>query len=648
MGRNAQLSLWLFWTVGVSAAVFATFWRWQIERQYRTVALVLDGNEVRTLHALTGKTLDELLRELKRYGANAISIPAELLSDWVQKGKVKVEGNLLFAHEFETLNQVRTSLNRQFGWDLPEPKRIQTGWQLPLPSLEFLTLPIHVGLAKDLAEKARKVGLTTIARLPNPTGLTEIGIKFWVEEIRSIGALFVIFEGEEVFGFRTLLMQVADEFKRTNCQIGILELVTQKGDKVLATMLPERVVRVHSISSRELINFSQPELVDRFVRAVRERNIRLCYVHFPFHIKGEPLAIAADYLSSLRAELERRGFEVGVPLPMPQVSTSVWLWVLVCLGAVTTGVAFLSLFVPLSSAQQFRLTILGLMLGLVLFLLNSIWAAKLTAFGIAVVAPILAIWLGAKQTLKSGSRWRRALMGIATCLGFTILCGLIESAVMFDHRFWLKVSEFSGVKVSQLLPFIMLVVMIFAQWFDTSELEFSERYQVARGNFHTLFETSVKWGQAIALLFLLAAVAYWIMRTGNEPGVGVPMWEIKLRATIEDILGVRPRFKEFLIGHPALVLAFFFLTGTHLETKIGQWLTVPAIIGLSSVMNTFSHAHTPIAFSLLRTFHGIWLGVIIGVLLVWVAKGFSAARDLQLKNVSDAKSKPAQAKSSRD
>jgi NhaP-type Na+/H+ or K+/H+ antiporter len=54
---------------------------------------------------------------------------------------------------------------------------------------------------------------------------------------------------------------------------------------------------------------------------------------------------------------------------------------------------------------------------------------------------------------------------------------------------------------------------------------------------------------------------------------------------------------------------------------------VPAVIGLASMMNTFSHAHTPIVLSLLRTVHGIWLGIIIGVLLVFALKWFSAARD---------------------
>ncbi len=639
-----QRTLWVLWVIGVVSAIFAAWLRWQVERQYRTVALVVDGNEVRTLQALTGRTMTEVLSELKKFGATGVAVSAKLLADWVQEGKVQVKGETLIASNPETLFRIRSSIGRQFGVQLPEPKQESIGWSLTLPSPNLLIAPIFVGLDRELAEVANKIGLAVVARLPNPAGLTENGLQFWLDEVRSVNAFVIMFEGEEVFGYRTMLPTVAEAFKQTDCQVGILELVSQKGDKALAAMLPEKVVRVHSISARELVNFSQPELVDRFVRAVRERNIRLCYIRIPFHLKGDPLTVAQEYLSTLNQELEQKGFANGVPSPMPSPALPIWLWCLICLGAVTTGIAFICLFAPLSALQQWGLAIIGVLIGLALRLLQPIWAAKLVALGVAVVAPVLAIWFGMNQTLRSGSRWKRATMGIATCLAMTIACGLIEAAAMFDHRFWLKISEFSGVKVSQLLPFLITIAIVFTQWMDTAELEIRERYRIAQSNFQSLLETPVKWGQAIGLLVLLAAVAYWLVRTGNEPGLGVPMWELKLRAAIEDILGVRPRFKEFLIGHPMLVLSFFFLTGTHLEAKIGQWLTVPAVIGLASMMNTFSHAHTPIAQSLLRTFHGIWLGVLIGVLLVLILKWFSAARDRRLWSFSfAAKSEPAQA-----
>ncbi|MCS7188050.1 MAG: DUF5693 family protein, partial [Armatimonadota bacterium] len=261
----------------------------------------------------------------------------------------------------------RKSFSQQFGWQLPEPQKTQLGWQVHLPSPEILNSPVYVGLDKNLAEAAKKAKIATVARLPNPVGLTENGINFWLDEVKSVGAFAILFEGEEVFGYRTLLPKFAEAVKQTDQQLGFLELTTQKGDKALSSLLPEKVIRVHSVSAREIVNFSQPELVDRFVRAVNERNIRLCYIRFPFHLKGEPLTIASDYLSNLRAELEHKGFKIGIPSPMQQVSAPIWLWALICLGAVVTGVAFLCLFFPLSASQQFGLTVFGLVLGLAIF-----------------------------------------------------------------------------------------------------------------------------------------------------------------------------------------------------------------------------------------------------------------------------------------
>ncbi|WP_456338816.1 hypothetical protein, partial [Fervidibacter sacchari] len=62
-------SLWVLWAIGVAASLIAASWRWQIERQYRTVALVVDGNEVRTLQVLTGKSLGSVLKDLRNFGA---------------------------------------------------------------------------------------------------------------------------------------------------------------------------------------------------------------------------------------------------------------------------------------------------------------------------------------------------------------------------------------------------------------------------------------------------------------------------------------------------------------------------------------------------------------------------------------------------
>ena len=622
-------SLWLLWGIGLAVAVGLTGWRWQIERRDRTVALVVDGMEVRLLQALTGD-LEKVLESLRTAGATAVAVSPETLHDWAQIGRVTIVSHrppLLAASSRQPLDRLRESFQRQWQQVLPPPHREGGQWLLPLPSEAVLQSPLPIGLDQELAEGVRRSGLGVVARLPNPTGLTEHSLRFWMDEVRRSGAFAVLFEGEEVLGYRTMLPQVAQALKELGVLVGILELTTQKGDRTLGQLVSERVVRVHSASLRELPNFTLPELTDRFSRAVRERRIRLCYVRFPSHLKGNPLQTAADYLSALRRELRRHAFEFGQPRSLPAVVASPLLWGTVWLGTVALGVAFLALFVPLTLGQRWALTARAAIVGLALRLVSPLWAAKIAAFGTAVMAPVLALWIGYRQTLDSGSRWRRTMKGLMACLAFLLACGVMEGALLFDHRFWLKVDEFAGVKLSQLLPLLLVLALNFSQWWETSELPWRERFLVAHENFRAFAEAPIRWGQGLLLLVGLSLVAYWLMRTGNEPSVGVASWELKLRALFEDLLIARPRFKEFLLGHPALVVAFFFLTGTPLEAKIGQWLFLPAVIGLASVMNTFSHAHTPIALSLLRTVHGMWLGVAIGLMLLWAMRRVSASRD---------------------
>jgi len=118
------------------------------------------------------------------------------------------------------------------------------------------------------------------------------------------------------------------------------------------------------------------------------------------------------------------------------------------------------------------------------------------------------------------------------------------------------------------------------------------------------------------ILAALAALIIALMRTGNQPLVAPSTAEIGLRDQIESLLVIRPRTKEFLLGHPALMLAVVLsLRGRR------SWLPLVALfaaVGQASVLNTFCHFHTPLAVTLLRVANGLWIGALIGIALVLV------------------------------
>src|SRR5262249_50789545 len=123
-------------------------------------------------------------------------------------------------------------------------------------------------------------------------------------------------------------------------------------------------------------------------------------------------------------------------------------------------------------------------------------------------------------------------------------------------------------------------------------------------------------GQLLLALVALAALLLIVARTGNEPGVGVSGVELRFRSVLDRALPVRPRTKEFLVGHPAFILGLaLWLRGRR---RIAMPLFVVGVIGQVSILNTFCHIHTPLVLSLIRDVSGLVIGAVIGLILFWI------------------------------
>ena len=122
-----------------------------------------------------------------------------------------------------------------------------------------------------------------------------------------------------------------------------------------------------------------------------------------------------------------------------------------------------------------------------------------------------------------------------------------------------------------------------------------------------------------ALLILCAGVlALLVLRTGHETGLGVSGLELQFRSVLNRVFGVRPRSKEVLIGHPLLLLGLARAAGGK---NVGRWLLLSlGTIGQVSLVNTFTHIHTPVLISVARTLHGLWFGALVGVGLYMAAE----------------------------
>lgn len=339
-------------------------------------------------------------------------------------------------------------------------------------------------------------------------------------------------------------------------------------------------VRVHAIKSRELDRLGFEGAVTRWERAVQERTIRLLWVteHKRF----------SQYLARLSQRLTQLGMNLGEPSAPAPFENSYLVYFVIGAGFVGFIVLVFMSFSQLAGAAL----LCGGGMGAVA--LVGSWDLELARQGLALMIAVIVPWLLLFLCTEKLSGWRLLL---AVSLGSSC-AGLAIAALLSDLSYFLKLTEFRGVKVALVAPSVLLVLTELWRWRTLNELT-----------------TQLRRGAWLVPIVGLGALAFVLERSGNLPAIPVARWEELLRERLEDWLIARPRFKEFLVGHPALVL-------WESDRSLSQ-LGVLALgaLGQASIINTFVHLHTPLALSLWRTLNGLVLGLSVGLLLRFVLLG---------------------------
>src|SRR5690606_15213930 len=213
-----------------------------------------------------------------------------------------------------------------------------------------------------------------------------------------------------------------------------------------------------------------------------------------------------------------------------------------------------------------------------------------------------------------------ATLSMLVIVAVSLLGSTLPVVLLFEPRFLLKLEEFRGVKAAHALPLALsLMVWLKASGFANGTVS-SWKEGLRR-----LLRVRFTVAQAIVAAAALGMAGIYLLRTGND-GFPVPAIEAAFRRLLEEGFWVRPRTKEILIGHPALFLALYFgaaLASGSAEPARRRWmrpmtlaLLVAGSIGQASILNTFAHAHTPVAISAARTALGLLLGLGVGGLLL--------------------------------
>jgi hypothetical protein len=199
----------------------------------------------------------------------------------------------------------------------------------------------------------------------------------------------------------------------------------------------------------------------------------------------------------------------------------------------------------------------------------------------------------------------RGLIALVLGIGVTLAGALTIVGLLSTLLTMTEVDHFLGVKYVLVLPPLIALGLYF----------FTDRFG-AKLDLRAAAEEPVRVAQLLAGLVLIAAALLVLERSGNQSDIAPSSFELALRAHLTTILQVRPRFKEFVVAWPALMLVPALFAA---DRRRWGWLFVLAAgMGLGDLIDTFSHLHTPLLVSLERVFNGAVLGAIGGALAIAV------------------------------
>lgn len=413
-----------------------------------------------------------------------------------------------------------------------------------------------------------------------------------MDKLPDLAPHLVIPAGDQVVGFPDRLEETKQALNEVDAKIGLVEFSLQRGIYQVASA--DTGIRVHAITGREMQVLAADRVLSRYIRAVRERNIRVLYMRpFPAENGWDQ---TKTMITDLISELEANGFQVGIANPYDHWQPSPLLLWVVSAGILAGAVLLSQYWVAVSPKLLLLLLLLGNIAGGILLAVQTVLMQQLYALIAAIVFPVLAI-----ANCRQGNRvgWNYLRCTLWSVAGLVLLVGILSGT-----PFLIKLAEFRGVKLMHLVP----VVLVFAMGLLGEQLPL--------GSWRQFKEVLARYYHACVpvkylLLLALAAVAgvVYLLRTANFI-LPIPQLEITLREGLERLLIVRPRFKEIFIGHPALVILLA-------SRKRHPLMMSLAVIGQLSLVNTFTHVHTPLFISMLRTLYGLIIGYGVGW-LVWV------------------------------
>jgi hypothetical protein len=554
-----------------------------------------------TLSASQGVGLDQALGELKAQGLGSVVCSEETVSQLVEQGKVDLKAGRLTYADPATAERVSKALALRF----PTAQQDTTGFTLGNLNPDVLRSS-PVGLNPDETKAAQAAGLQIIARFSNPIGATDAYVAGTIEQAHTLGASIFLPMGDQVLGRRDSLKTLEDSLRSQGMLYASPEFAKIGGDENVVADAKDLVVRLHSAQTAELDKLTLDDAVDRYSLAGIERNMRILLLRPVSLASARPLTDFNAFVKAVDDEIRHRGGQIGRPHPFEDYSVPKALILALALSIVPVG-----FWVGATFFQDRRIRIAGCAL-LVLLAIASLsrHGVQLMALAATLIYPVAAFLLLDRRKLLN------PIFEVVLASAISMIGGMCVAGLLNGQAYLVKAQVFEGIKIAIFVPVLIVGVYYFHKLNDTK----------------AALRSPITWGASVLAFLMVALLAFMIARTGNDNPAGVTGIELQMRQLLHEWLPVRPRTKEFLIGHPMLVLGIGMLGLIRrkkvLDPAFGGWTALALMVGAigqTGVVNTFCHLHTPIDLSFLRVAVGLVLGCIIGGVLWLIARPFFPA-----------------------
>lgn len=663
----------------VISIIFSLFFvkgRVEVENNYKTYEVVASYDDFQTLALERGESVEDYFKSLKRAGFNSVAIVEDTINsmesevtstisteirgtDLIVKGSPK-EIERIASHINDTLleprNVERISENEiVIAGKATDVVLYRDNAAIYLDRyaerktkgsvLEFIGL----GFDDEKIETVKTAGLNVILRpiYDNTFQSAEKSMDRFFDSIDKHGlkGSYLIFNGKKSYGAgedtMDLINRFAEELSKRNMFLGLVEATNQRGHLEVqglnAVASREDVGMVRVFTTWDYIqkeyDYGIPnhkngeEIANVYYRAVSERNVASLFVR-PFINNKVTVSDPSDYervLSSLEAHLNQRGITNGPIDAMGNWNVKYKMKLPIAVGIVAAGVLlFSTIFAPPAIVEGI-LFLIGVCLSLLIYGFGKKLSFGDTFFNLLgiIIYPSLALSFVFKKynDYRSDGIVHRSvnsyLKGMGVLLGALLICfvgALMEVSLLSGTDHLMELVIFRGVKVSQLLP-IFISVFIFGAFvgFYREKVTGVPKFSL-KETANILNKEILLWHGIIAAVALLA-LGILVLRSGNT-NVKPPTLELLFRNFMEHAMPVRPRTKAIFIGYPALVTLIYIALKKKREV-FSLILAVAGSIGLSNLVNTFSHIRTPFLISVQRI--GGEFVIAIFTSIIWIA-----------------------------